>query len=397
MDLKLIVDEMGNPSQWSLRVKSILTAILVGPICIIFRGPIYDTFWHYFWGPIIADATGSACVVKNASPASWKTTFPYGYELVRGFEFIRYGDTCAKIEGIVAYPGYTYVSEIGYGILLVVILFAVSKMLSHTGVKLDKKLVFSLIPYMVFGGALRVVEDANDIVPVGIESLIEYPVNILLISPVIYGTMFLVTIVSILVSIKLEEKKFIDRYEHALIAIGIALAVAVLSYLGWLILSWAHVHLYLEIALVVLTMTTVFTIISWWFINRDGNTIAEGIGSIGIVVLWSQILDGVANVVGIDWVYKLTGGMQKNLVPKHPINRGLVEIGSQFPEWVTNIIGTAWLFLVVKIGAALLVIYIFDKEAMEENPGWTILLLIVIIAVGLGPGMRDMLRAVLGI
>ena len=45
----------------------------------------------------------------------------------------------------------------------------------------------------------------------------------------------------------------------------------------------------------------------------------------------------------------------------------------------------------------LLVIYIFDKEAMEENPGWTILLLIVIIAVGLGPGMRDLLRAVLGI
>ena len=89
--------------------------------------------------------------------------------------------------------------------------------------------------------------------------------------------------------------------------------------------------------------------------------------------------------------------MQQNLVPKHPINRGLVEIGSQFPDWITNIIGTAWPFLVIKVGAALLVIYIFDKEAMEENPGWTILLLIVIIAVGLGPGMRDLLRAVFGI
>ena len=51
----------------------------------------------------------------------------------------------------------------------------------------------------------------------------------------------------------------------------------------------------------------------------------------------------------------------------------------------------------VKIVAATLVIYIFDKESMDANPSWTMLLVIVIIAVGLGPGIRDLLRAVLGI
>ena len=102
-------------------------------------------------------------------------------------------------------------------------------------------------------------------------------------------------------------------------------------------------------------------------------------------------------MVGIDWVYRLTGGMQRNLVPKHPVNKGLVEIGSQFPDWIKSLIGTAWLFLVVKIVAAKLEIYIFDKESMDANPSWTMLLVIVIIAVGLGPGIRDLLRAVLGI
>ena len=390
--LKLLAIELRNSGSWSVRFKIALVAIVLMP-CIIFRGAIYDAFWHYFWGPILADATGSACAVKGAYTTSWK----YGYELVRGFEVVQYGDMCSRVEGIVAYPGYTYISEIGYALILVLLLFAVAKMLSRMRIRLDKKLVFSLIPYMLFGGALRVVEDANDIVPVGIEATIGYPLNILLISPVIYGTMFLATIVAILVSVKLERMEVVDRYEQALVAIGVTLLGVILGYLGWLVFSWPHVYLYLEIALVVLVMTTIVTVFLWWAINQEGNTITEGVGDIGIVVLWSQILDGVANVIGIDWAYKLTRGMQQNLVPKHPINRGLVEIGSQFPDWVTNVIGTAWPFLVVKIGAALLVIYIFDKEAMEENPSWTILLLIVIIAVGLGPGIRDMLRAILGI
>ena len=386
--LKLLVDRWGNLGSWSVRFKIALIAIVLMP-CIIFRGSIYDIFWHYFWGPILADAGGSACAVKGSSR--------YGEGIVRGFEVVQYGDMCSRAEGIVAYPGYTYISEIGYALILVLLLFAVVKMLSRMEIKLDEKLVFSLIPYMLFGGALRVVEDANDIVPVGVEATIGYPLNILLISPVIYGTMFVVTIGAIVASVKLEKVGVVDRYERALVAIGIVFLGGILCYLGWLVLSWPHVYLYLEIALVVLVMTTIITVVIWRTINRDGNTMTEGVGSIGIVILWSQILDGVANVVGLDWVYRLTRGMQQNLIPKHPINRGLVEIGSQFPDWITNVIGTAWPFLVVKIGAAVLVIYIFDKEAMEENPSWTILLLIVIIAVGLGPGMRDMLRAILGI
>ena len=395
--VKLLAVKLIEGRSWSVgsktgRVVYPLVVVAIISSFIIFRGAIYDVFWRYFWGPILADATGSACAVKRVSTSSG-----YGSEMVRGFEVVQYTNMCSGLEGIVAYPGYTYVSEIGYALILVLLLFAVAKVFSRMGIKLDKQLVFSLIPYMLFGGALRVVEDANDIVPAGVEATIGYPFNILLISPVVYGTMFLVTMMAILVSIKLEGMEFVDRYNQVLFAIGMALTGMVLGYLGWLVLSWPHVHLYLEIALVVLVMTTIVTVFLWWIINRDGNAMTEGVGSIGIVVLWSQILDGVANVVGIDWVYKLTGGMQQNLVPKHPINRGLVEIGSQFPDWVTNVIGTAWPFLVVKIGAALLVIYIFDKETMEENSSWTILLLIVIIAVGLGPGIRDMLRAILGI
>jgi len=40
---------------------------------------------------------------------------------------------------------------------------------------------------------------------------------------------------------------------------------------------------------------------------------------------------------------------------------------------------------------------VFNGEMFEESPRYTLLLLITVLAVGLGPGSRDMLRATFGI
>ena len=64
---------------------------------------------------------------------------------------------------------------------------------------------------------------------------------------------------------------------------------------------------------------------------------------------------------------------------------------------LVGLAGTAWPFLLVKIVAALAVVWVFDEQIFEESPRYAILLLIAIVAVGLGPGTRDMLRATFGI
>jgi uncharacterized membrane protein len=115
----------------------------------------------------------------------------------------------------------------------------------------------------------------------------------------------------------------------------------------------------------------------------------------GLVVIWAHAVDGVANVVGIDWAKEL--GLPADLVPKHPVNRALIRVGEQFPETVQHFIGTAWPFLVVKLVAAVFVVWVFDEQIFEESPRYAILLLVAIVAVGLGPGTRDMLRATFGI
>jgi uncharacterized membrane protein len=51
----------------------------------------------------------------------------------------------------------------------------------------------------------------------------------------------------------------------------------------------------------------------------------------------------------------------------------------------------------VKLAAATFLVWVFNDDLFEETPRYTILLLVAVVAVGLGPGTRDMLRATFGI
>jgi uncharacterized membrane protein len=101
-------------------------------------------------------------------------------------------------------------------------------------------------------------------------------------------------------------------------------------------------------------------------------------------------------VVGLDWLTALGAG--PNLVPKHPLNLFIVETtASILPASVEAAIGSAWSFLLVKLAVASLVLWAFDERAFEESPRFTVLLVLAVVAVGLGPGTRDLLRATLGV
>jgi len=87
-----------------------------------------------------------------------------------------------------------------------------------------------------------------------------------------------------------------------------------------------------------------------------------------------------------------------NYGAKHPVNRFLNDlVGGVAPAGVQEVIGVAWGFLLVKIVAAVAVVWVFDERIFEESPRYALLLLVAILAVGLGPGTRDMLRATFGI
>ncbi|WP_144904478.1 DUF63 family protein [Halobellus captivus] len=364
---------------WAGGVLTALVALLVG--ALVFPETVYDGFiWHYFWGPVQADANSAVCAVRPGS------TVEYMYD----------SQACANAAEPVAYPGYTLVSEVGYMVTLLVALVGVVFLLRRLDLGTDREFFYALVPFVFFGGALRVVEDANDAVPAA-EALISYPLNTLFISPIIYFTVFAITLVAVVAAVWAARSAVVERYDYTLFGIGSAVLLLTLGYLFWLVLTGANgVEFYPQVSLVVLAGSTVAAAATWWFIERYAPSVNAGTGRIGFVIIWGHAVDGVANVVGLDWMPALNAGA--NLVPKHPVNQFVVDVtGSLLPASVLAVTGDTWPFLLVKLAAATFVLWVFEEEIFEDSPRYTMLLLVAVLAVGLGPGTRDMLRATFGV
>jgi len=372
-------DDLDPERVWALVVASIL-AVLVGG-SLLLPDLVYGNFvWHYFWGPVFADAHGATC-------AAWNGGMP---------QLLTSSGACAAAAEPVAYPGYTAVSEVGYALTLLLALVGVVFLLRRLDVGERTRFIYPLLPFMLFGGALRVVEDANDAVPVGVDAAIQYPLNALIISPLIYFTVFVLTLGALLAAVWLRNAGYAESYDWPLATMGTGLLVLSLVYLVWLSATQAYVEFHAVFTVLTMVLATVIAGGLWWVYRQWVPSITRGTPVIGAVVLWAHSVDGVSNVLGIDWGAEL--GLAGDLVPKHPVNRAVIAFADGVvPDSIAAVIGTAWAFLLLKIVAATLVIALFDDEMVEESPRFSVLLLVAVIAVGLGPGTRDMLRATFGI
>ena len=390
------IRQMDPERTWAAAVLATLAGLVGGALA--FPGVVWDRFlWQYLWGPVFADANNAECVVLEDGSRELKP--PY-----------KPGETCNELASqglIVSEPGYTLVSEVVYAVTLVVALIGVLFMLRRFDIGDSPKFLFGLLPFMFFGGALRVLEDAVDSAA-GAEATvpIEYPWNTFLISPVIYFTVFFVTLAALFASLYLSRVGRIESYERGLIAAGTGVLALTLALLGWFAATTDYVGFYPQVALIVLAGAAVITFGTYRWIETNRPEINKGTGAIGLAVLFAHSVDAVANVVGIDWGGEL-GLPYGDLVPKHPINDAMISLGGGISSTVADltggaivpadVIGQAWPFLFLKIGAAVAVIWLFDEAIFDESPRYAIILLIAIVAVGLGPGTRDMLRATFGI
>ena len=378
--MSTVADRLGaDPERlWLGSVLTLLTALIGGSLA--FPRTVYDGFvWHYFWGPVQADANAAVCAVREGG------TTRYLFETA----------ACSAAAEPVAYPGYTLVSEVGYVVVLLIALAGLVFLLQRLDVGTEPSLFYALIPFVFFGGALRVVEDATD--TGGADALLTYPLNALLISPVIYFTVFAVTLVALLASVALARQGAVEGYTRPLFGGGGAVLAVTLGFLLWTALAPDQPGTFHpQVLAVILAGATASTWLTWVLIERFAPEVNAGTGTLGAVVIWGHAIDGVANVVGLDWMVALGAG--PNLVPKHPVNRAIVDItASTLPASALAVVGDTWPFLVVKLVAATAVVWLFDERIFDESPQYTVLLLIAILAVGLGPGTRDMLRATFGV
>lgn len=364
---------------WAGTVLSLVVALIAGSLA--FPRLVYDRFiWQYFWGPVQADAMNAVCATRSEGVVT----------------YLRSQSACNTAAQPVAYPGYTVVSEIGYVIILLLALIGVLFLIRRLNVEVGRRLYFALFPFMLFGGALRTVEDAADAVPTAVAP-ISYPLTAPLISPFIYFTVFVIVLLSLLASVYMLQHGITDSYERPLFVAGSAALALAVGYLVVLtVLDVPNVSFYPQVTAVVLIGSTMSAGITWLLIEQFAPAINNGTKWMGAVMIWGHAVDGVANVVALDWMGELGAGQE--LVPKHPVNDWIVTtMSTTLPESIISVTGSAWPFLIVKLAAATFIVWIFDEQIIEESPRYAALLLITALAVGLGPGTRDMLRATFGI
>ena len=371
------IDRYGAERIWVATVVFLAAAVVLA--ASLFPQRVYvDIIWQYYWGPVVADAHGW-------SEVAWADG-----------EQIHASDAGAD-DGPTAEPGYTFVSYAGYIPTLILLLVGIVFLLRRLEIERYRAMFYGLFPFMLFGGALRTVEDANasSFRATG-EMAISLPWSGLLISPLIYFTVFLIALASLIVSIWLDRREHVEGYEYPLFALGSVALLATLGYLGYITATEEYATFYPGISIVTLVGATVVTGIAWYAIETFAPDLNRGTRYMGIVVIWAHSVDGVANVIGLDWATAF--GHAHNLTPKHPINEAIVNVtGSVLPASIVDVTGAAWPFLLVKVAAAVFIVAIFNEEIFEDSPRYAVLLLITVVAVGLGPGTRDMLRATFGV
>ncbi len=163
-----------------LRYIAFATIIIFFLCLTLFPNIVYDRFlWKYFIGPVIADAVGH----------------PVEYH------------------GVKAYEGYTVISEIVYGVLLVLFVYLLYLFFEKYDVKVDLKFILCSLPFILYGSFARVLEDAG---------IFQKPLAYLFISPVIYIQIGIFFFLSILYGLKFKDAKTF-AYSLAFKDIGYAL------------------------------------------------------------------------------------------------------------------------------------------------------------------------------
>lgn len=361
-----------------------------------FRDIIWDGFlWKYFAGPVYADAEDE------------------------------------KVDDIS--EGYNPVNTLIYGLILAWTVYWIYSLFREKGIHVDSRFTLMVIPYILLGSVLRVLEDAQ---------YFSEPWVYIMISPIIYITIGLFTLAMVFLCIRIQEiiqsgklKRARYMYHTTIWSFGLfyillylflqesfvhlehpILPIILLAFLTYFIesrsdrpspssldydftlfssigvfmlfvalyhLCWWGFQESEGLLLHTIPQTLLLTIIAWALTmgflillnKKRGFQIETGVMSMNSLMIFSQFLDGAATFMGIDF----HGYSEKHVIPSYLI----------------DITGTAAIMFILKFLVLFLAIYILDveyKKEMKQLPDLGGLIRLVVIILGLAPGTRDMLR-----
>ncbi|OPX63354.1 MULTISPECIES: DUF63 family protein [unclassified Methanoregula] len=273
---------------------------------------------------------------------------------------IRYGEAYNVVDTL------TYAIILVIGVYILYRWLSASTYLSDAGFRFDGTFILATVPYVILGGLLRVVEDTG---------MIESDWRFLLITPLIYFTLFFFVIGMMFLARELAvrgiTKNFIQFYAFAGIA---AMVIASLVLLGF---GMAHNGIDLVILSVIPLMAVTATAVVWG-VMRYALGWSYVSDPVYLTLIFGQLLDASATSYGID----LHPHVQ--YVEQHVVGSTLIAMT-----------GTAFVMFPLKLIVLFPAVYVMQLYRKEASPAFWHLVLLAMIVVGFAPGVRDMVRMVL--
>lgn len=273
--------------------------------------------------------------------------------------------------------GYNIVNTATYAVIFVVLVFATYMLLRFLKIRIDKNFFLAISPYIALGAILRAWEDLLEFTnavpqifsPFVLVDAFGVTRNLLLITPLVYILMFFLALIALLVS-KLVERYAKIQYHKTWLSIG-----AILSLL-------AITQLRLENAFALFAMLGIFAI---WIVVIAGSRIAFR---------------------DFEIVRKLLTKENSLLILVHMFDATTTFVALQFfPYFEQHVVaGLAIGFLgpigifVLKLPVVAAVLYYLDKEMNKpQDLEKKNFIKIAILVLGLGPGLRNFLRLMMGV
>lgn len=272
-------------------------------------------------------------------------------------------------------PAGTTIPPPGYLLVLLCALGAVAFGLYRTTPRVTERVVVSFAPWMVTGSSLYVLHEIDALFQVDTLPRIVAP---FFGSPAVYVSVAIVA-GAVWVGTTTAELPT-DRWKLPSVPGIVALTGGIVAagVVGWTLFVGARQGLTLIWPTIGLVVAVVLAAVVWAGLGRVYPK-AEITGAAGGLVVFGHALDGVSTAVGVD---VLGFGEQS------PVSQAIIEFAAGLPT--ASVIGAGWLFVLVKLVLAAVVVVLMTGYVREE-PSEGYLLLGVVAAVGLGPGVHNLL------
>ncbi|MFC7202211.1 DUF63 family protein [Haloferax namakaokahaiae] len=222
--------------------------------------------------------------------------------------------------------------------------------------------VLALVPWMVAGSALHV-QFVTGLLPPIIEPFAG--------TPAVYLS---VTVLAGLTWLGLDSAGAFSARLLAILGVGFAALLVGITLVagyqsGTLSIFWPAVGFFASVVVAPL---------AWGILQRIDPKVSIT-GPLGVLAIFGHTLDAVSTAVGIDVL---------GFGERTPLSQVILDVGAALPT--AGVLGVGWFFVLVKVAIASLVV-VFLADLVRDDPTEGSLLLGFVAAVGLGPGVHNLL------